>query len=113
MDLFFTLLKERAGHLHSYDSLSVRSSSLLTNPTQLSQNLGQADEALGLAEYAVFTFFLMRVYNLQDVTAWLMKSFGVVTDGILIPKQGFIDPLGQRALPRDCEGCLCADLFCF
>lgn len=92
---------------------SVRSSSLLTIPTQLSQNLGQADEALGLAEYAGFTFFLMWVYNLQDVTAWLMKSFGVVTDGILIPKQGFIDPLGQRAFPRHCEGCLCTDLFCF
>jgi len=53
------LPKDRHGDLHSYDSLSVRSSSLLTNLTQLSQSLGQADEALGLAEYAGLTFFLM------------------------------------------------------
>ena len=56
---FFMLPKDRHGDLHSYDSLSVRSSSLLTNLTQLSQSLGQADEALGLAEYAGLTFFLM------------------------------------------------------
>lgn len=96
----FTLLKERTGDLHLYHSLSVRSSSLLTNPTQLSQNLCQADEALGLAGYTVFTFFLRWVYNFKDLAAWLMKSFGVGTDGILIPKMGFIEPLGEGAFPR-------------
>lgn len=96
----FTLLKERTGDLHLYHSLSVRSSSLLTNPTQLSQNLCQADEALGLAGYTVFTFFLRRVYHFKDLAAWLMKSFGVGTDGILIPKMGFIEPLGEGAFPR-------------
>lgn len=59
MDLYFMLLKERAGDLRSYASISVSPSSLLTSPTKLCQNLGQTDEALGLAEYAVFTFFLM------------------------------------------------------
>lgn len=101
MDLYFLLLMERAGDLHSHTSVSVSPISLLTNPTQLCQNLGQADEALGLAEYAVFTFFLMWVYNLQDVAAWLMKSFVAVTDGNSIPKQAFTDPLGERAFLRD------------
>lgn len=96
----FMLLKERAGDLHLYHALSVRSSSLLTNPTQLSQKLCQADEAFSLAGYAVFTFFLRWVYNFEDVAARLMKSFGVGTDGILIPKIGFIDSLGERALPK-------------
>lgn len=54
----------------------------------------------------------MWVHNLEDVAAWLMKSFVVVTDGVSIPKQGFIDPLGDRAFLRNWERCFCGDLFC-
>lgn len=68
------LLKERAGDLHSYSSPSVRSSSRLMETTQLHQDLAQEDEALGLAGYVVFTFFLTWVRKPSDVAAWLMKK---------------------------------------